>query len=89
MTNHIKRKLVIAGIVMPHNWDEAGRIIEIALYTNTEQVYAVEQNSLTQKLTKLIHKRVEVTGNISEHPDGHKSIVAQNYIELKETFEHE
>lgn len=75
----------ITGIIMPNNWDENGKVIEIALYTNTEEVYAVEHNRLTQELMKLMHNRVEVKGKIRKHPDGNRSISAQNYIVLDQT----
>ena len=74
----------VTGIIMPHNWDENGKVIQIAIYTNTEEVYGVALTRLTQKLIKLIHKKVEVKGKIREHPDGNKSIAVQNYIVLEE-----
>ena len=74
----------VTGIIMPHNWDENGKVIQIALYTNTEEVYGVTHTRLTPKLMKLIHNRVTVKGKIREHPDGNKSIDVQNYIVLKE-----
>ena len=79
------QKIVVTGIIMPSNWDETGRIIEIALYTNTEDVYTVEQNRLTQELIKLMHKKVEIEGKIRKHLDEKKSIAAQNYIVLGKT----
>ncbi len=83
------QKIISTGIIMPHNWDENGRIIEIALYTNSEEVYALEHNRLTQELMNFIQKRVEIKGNIRKHPDGNKSISAHNYIILDETVENE
>ena len=63
--------------------------VEIAIYTDTEDVFGVEHNSLTQVLMNLIHMRIEVKGIIREHPGGKKSITAQNYILLDETVENE
>ena len=71
-------------MIMPHNWNENGKVIQIAIYTNTEEVYGVEHNRFTQELMKLIHKGVTVKGKIREHPDGNKSIAVQNYFVLKE-----
>jgi hypothetical protein len=82
------QKMVVTGIVMSNNWDENGRVIEIALYTNTEDVYAVEQNSLTQELIKFMHARVEIKGKIRKHPEGKKSIAVQNYMVLEEMKTH-
>ena len=81
--------IVITGIIMPHNWDESGKVIEIALYTNTEEVYTLEHNSLTQELISLLQKKVEIKGKIRKHPDGNRSISAHNYIVLDETVENE
>ena len=74
----------VTGIIMPHNWSENGKVIEIAIYTNTEEVYGVSPNRLTRELIKLIHKKVAVKGQIIEHPDGNKSIAVQNYTVLKQ-----
>jgi len=79
----------IIGIIMPNNWDENGKVIEIALYTNQEEVYAVEDNSLTQELTSLLQKKVEIKGKIRKHPDGNRSISAHHYILLNETVENQ
>ena len=81
------QQTAISGIIMPHNWDETGRIIEIALYTNTEDVYVVEHNSLARELMNLLHKRVAIRGKLSEHPDGNRSIAANNYVLLKEILD--
>jgi hypothetical protein len=78
------QKNVITGIIMPNNWDDAGRIIEIALYTDTEEIYAIKRNSLTGELMNHLHKRARIRGKIREHPDGNKSITAQNYSLLKD-----
>ena len=77
------RKPAISGVILPENWDESGQIIEVALYTNTEKVYTLEQNNLTQALMKLIYKRVAINGKIREQPGGKNSIVAHKYIVLK------
>lgn len=79
----------IIGIIMPNTWDENGKVIEIALYTNQEEVYAVEDNSLTQELISLLQKKVEIKGKIRKHPDGNRSISIHYYILLNETVENE
>lgn len=81
--------IFITGIIMPNNWDENGKIIEIALYTNTEDLYTVERNNLTQELIKFMHTRVEIKGKIRKHPDGKKSINVQNYMVLEEIIDEE
>lgn len=81
------QKIFVKGIIMPHNWDETGRTVEIALYTNTEEVYALECNSLTTELMNLVQRRVEIRGEWSEHPDGQISITVNNYVLLKEILD--
>ena len=83
------QKLDIAGVIMPNNWDENGRIIEVALYTDTEEVYPVEPGSIAQTLMNFMHQKVEIKGKIKEHPDGKKLIAVQNYTVLDETVDDE
>ena len=85
----ISQKIVVTGIIMPNNWDENGKVIEIALYTSNEEVYALADNNLTQELIHLLQKKVEIKGEIRIQPDGNRSISVQNYIVLDETVENE
>ena len=85
----ISQEIDIRGIIMPNNWDENGRIIEIALYANDEEVYIVEQNSLTAELMKFMHQRVEINGQIRGHPDGRKFLLAHTCMSLKEILNDE
>ncbi|MGD8256520.1 MAG: hypothetical protein PVH56_03030 [Desulfobacterales bacterium] len=73
----LRQEFDITGVIMPNNWDENGKIIDVAIYTDTEEVYDVEHNNLTQKLLNLMHQQVEVKGNIRERPGGKKSIVVK------------
>lgn len=81
---NLRQEIDITGIIMPNNWDENGKIIEIAIYTNREEIYRVELNRLTQEFMNLMHKQVEVKGKIRQRPDGNKSIAVKNYIVLEE-----
>jgi hypothetical protein len=83
------RDIAVTGIIMPNNWDENGRVTEIALYTNTKEVYAVEHNSLIQELISLLQKKIEIKGKFRKHSDGNISISAHNFIVLDETVENE
>jgi hypothetical protein len=70
--------IFITGIIMPNNWDENGKVTEIAIYTNTEEIYVLEDNSLNQKLFGLLQKKVELRGKIRLKPDGNRTISAHN-----------
>ena len=85
----MSQKIDIRGIIMPNNWDENGRIIQIALYANNEDVYIVEHNSLTAELMHFMHQRVEIKGQIRGHPDGRKFLCAHTYRSLKEILNDE
>jgi hypothetical protein len=82
--NELMQEIDVTGIILPNSWDQNGRIVDIAIYTNTEQVYGVEHNSLIAKLMNLVHKRVEVKGKIRKRLHGHQSIAVQNFIVLEE-----
>jgi hypothetical protein len=80
----LMQKMDITGIIMPNNWDKMGRIVDIAIYTNTEEVYGVAHNRLREELMNLMYKTVAVTGNIKKHPDGQQSIEVHNFNLLEE-----
>ena len=79
----ITQKHFISGIIMPHSWDENGTVVQIALYTDKEEVFHVEENRLTQVLINLVQKQVEVKGKIQKRADGSPSIAVQNYRVLE------
>jgi len=83
------QKIIITGLILPHNWDDDGRIIEIAIYTNTEEIIAVEHSTLTRELLPLLQKSVEIRGKTREHPDGKKLLAAQNFTVLEKTADDE
>lgn len=74
----------VIGIIVPHNWDENGSVIQIAIYTIKEEVYLVERNQNEKKMLKHIHRRVSVKGKISQKNDGNPFIVVKNFIVLAE-----
>ena len=83
------QKIDITGIIMPHNWSADGKVTQLAIYTNEEEVYLVEHNRLEQELIIHINRKVEVKGKKSERLDGKKYIRIQNYFVLEETVNSE
>ena len=79
----------VTGIIMPNNWDKNGKVIQIAIYTNAEEVYLVEHNLLGQELLNHINRRVEVRGKKRERLDGNRYITIQKYVVLEEIVEDE
>jgi hypothetical protein len=74
----------VAGIIMPHNWDDNGQVSQIAIYTNKEEVYLVEHNKKEKELLKYIKKRVAVKGKILRGNAGNPIVVIKNYFVLAE-----
>jgi len=68
MIMEFSQKINITGIIMSNNWDENGKVIEIALYTDKEEIYTLEDNSLTPELIRLLRKKVEIKGKIRKTP---------------------
>jgi len=59
--------LAISGVIVPAVWDENGRIEAIALSTNDEDEYLIEDKGKGAKLRKFLRQEVEVTGDLSLH----------------------
>lgn len=54
----------IHGLVIPANWDAAGKILDIAIASFDEDQFFVEPNENIEKLFKLIGQPVVVKGLI-------------------------
>ena len=79
----------VTGIIMPHNWDENGRVIQIAIYTNKEEIYLVGRNQKEKELLNCISKRVVVTGEMLRGNDGNQLVFVKNYLILAENADDE
>jgi len=84
-----KQNPEVTGIIMPNNWDRKGKVIQVAVYTNKEEVYLLEHNLLEQELLNHINRRVEVRGKKRESLDGNRYITVQKYIVLEEIVDDE
>ena len=71
----------ITGIVMNHNWDEDGKVIQIAIYTNKEEVYPIEHNQKEKELLNYIGSKVSVKGEMLRKNNGEQSIIVKNFLE--------
>ncbi|MGB5747047.1 MAG: hypothetical protein WBM69_08710 [Desulfobacterales bacterium] len=82
--NPISTPADVTGIIMPNSWDKNGRIIEIAVYTSTEEIYRVVHNSLAQEMMmNFMHRRIAAQGQISERLDGSMTIAIQKFSALE------
>jgi hypothetical protein len=67
-------KNTIEGQVIPNQWDENGKIIEIAIHTDNEEIYIVAHNRVEGVLLNQLHETVRIQGKIMERLDGNKLI---------------
>jgi hypothetical protein len=87
--NHTFPAANVTGIIMPHNWDDNGRVTQIAVYTNKEEVYLVEPNQKEKELLTCINKRIAVKGQILRGDAGKLTVVVKNYSVLAEDADDE
>ncbi|MBW2468750.1 MAG: hypothetical protein JRE88_09790 [Deltaproteobacteria bacterium] len=87
--NQIYPAAAVTGIIMPHNWDNMGRVTQIAIYTNKEEVFLVEPNQKEKELLTCINKRVAVKGQILSGNAGNRIVVVNNYSVLAEDADEE
>jgi hypothetical protein len=79
----------VTGIIMPHNWDDNGRVTQIAIYTNKEEVYLVKPNQKEKELLTCINKRVAVEGHLLRGNAGNLIVVVNNFSVLAEDADNE
>jgi hypothetical protein len=56
----------IKGIVIPAAWDQDGNIISLAIATNDEQEYLIDNRQTITNLKSLLRQEVEVQGTIEQ-----------------------
>lgn len=62
MKKTVERLTTIKGIVLPVNWDENGKVINVAIFTHDEDEFLVNSDMKGKKLLTQIHKELEVSG---------------------------
>jgi hypothetical protein len=68
------------------DWDEKGRVVDVAISTTNEDEYLIDKDHLKGKeLLHSIHEEVEVSGVVREDEDK-KIITVQKYI-LKKAWD--
>jgi hypothetical protein len=69
---------VVKGVVIPTDWDEHGNVVALAISSNDEKEYIVDNKGKGKELLGLIRKEVEVRGVITEE-DQRKIIKVRKY----------
>ena len=67
----------VKGILIPVNWDKKGNVVSVAIATDDENEYLVEDQELTVKLKGRLRQVVEVSGIV-------KRARGKNIIKIKQ-----
>jgi hypothetical protein len=67
----------VKGILIPVNWDKKGNVVSVAIATDDENEYLVEDQELCVKLRGQLRQVVEVSGVI-------KRARGKNIIKIKQ-----
>lgn len=68
----------VSGVVVPTEWDESDRLVEVALFSPEDGELAVSSQGAGRKLLGLTHCRVSVQGRIVAQ-GGRTVIEVQSY----------
>jgi hypothetical protein len=74
----------LRGLILPVGWDERGNIRSIAVFTNFEEEYLVDENPLADELLAFARLRVKVRGSVREEENGKKIITVEKYEVLED-----
>ncbi len=56
----------IRGIVIPVSWDEKGLVLTIAIATDSEDIYLIEDSPSGRVLNTFLRQKVTVAGSIKQ-----------------------
>jgi len=68
----------IAGIVIPFDWDERGKVVAVAVSTFDEEVYLVDNREKGAEMLDLLREQVEIRGEV-RNEDYKKVITVKKY----------
>jgi hypothetical protein len=74
----------LRGLILPVEWDERGAIRSIAVSTNSEEEYLVDESPLADELLAFLRLRVKVRGSMREKENGKKIITVETYEVLED-----
>lgn len=78
------KHVTITGTVIPTDWDEDGKVAEVALSTPAEDEYIVTSNALGQELLQFVGARVVATGTVTEDEHWSSRITLNSYETLED-----
>jgi len=65
---------MITGLILPIEWDNNGKVIEVAIYTEEEEIFLVGHNERIKDCLSSIQKKVQVEGQIARKSKGYNRI---------------
>jgi hypothetical protein len=74
----------LSGLILPVEWDERGTIRSIAVSTNSEEEYLIDESPLADELLAFLRLRVKVRGSVREKENGKKTITVEKYEVLED-----
>ena len=69
----------LRGLILPVDWDERGNIRSIAVSTNSEEEYLIDENPFADELLAFTRLKVKVRGSVREDENGRKVITVEKY----------
>lgn len=63
----------LRGIIIPSEWDIQGNVVALAIATDNEEEYLIDECSQTSQLKTVLREEVEVRGRF-KHSAGSKKI---------------
>ena len=60
----------LRGVLIPTDWDESGRPVELALADYCEQVYRIAPTDMVKALNAFLRHEVDVVGRITHDRQG-------------------
>lgn len=74
MVKKRSKNQIVSGIVVPHQWDETGKIVRFAIQSFNEIEYLIERRKADSSLDGVLHQKVQVIGRVKERIDGRRTI---------------
>jgi hypothetical protein len=69
----------VQGIIIPAKRDDHGKILSVAIHTDTKNEYLVEQSWIGLELNAYIYQRILAEGSFRERLDGKTLIRVKKY----------
>lgn len=79
--------ICIEGIIIPADWDEKGKVVDLAIATADEKEYLITDKDQVARLKPLLRQKVEIRG-ILRTKAGRGIIKVKRFRKLKSQVEH-